>query len=82
MCWLAGIAAQEGHEACVKALLQHGADPSHSDRCGRNAFKVAAKSGHCGVVKLLEEYAYNMKYKVPSSEIKQLSVSQGKSAVI
>lgn len=38
------------------ALLEHGADPNHSDACGRNALKVAAKSGHRGVVRLLEEY--------------------------
>lgn len=52
----AGIAAQEGHELCVVALLEHGADPNHSDACGRNALRVAAKSGHRGVVRLLEEY--------------------------
>lgn len=51
-----GIAAQEGHELCVVALLEHGADPNHSDACGRNALRVAAKSGHRGVVRLLEEY--------------------------
>ncbi|KAL0280589.1 UNVERIFIED_CONTAM: hypothetical protein PYX00_001841 [Menopon gallinae] len=66
-----GIAAQEGHEACVRTLLHHGADPSHSDRCGRNAFRVAAKSGHGAVVKLLEEYAYNAKYKAASADPKQ-----------
>lgn len=41
---------------CVVALLEHGADPNHSDACGRNALRVAAKSGHRGVVRLLEEY--------------------------
>lgn len=51
-----GIAAQEGHEQCVVALLEHGADPNHSDACGRNALRVAAKSGHRGVVRLIEEY--------------------------
>lgn len=51
-----GIAAQEGHEQCVIALLEHGADPNHSDACGRNALRVAAKSGHRGVVRLIEEY--------------------------
>lgn len=38
------------------ALLEHGADPNHSDSCGRNALRVAAKSGHRGVVRLIEEY--------------------------
>lgn len=56
-----GIAAQEGHEECVKLLLAVGADPHHSDHCGRNALKVAAKSGHLGVVKLLEEAQANGK---------------------
>lgn len=52
-----GIAAQEGHEGCVRALLQHGADPNHSDRCGRNALRVAMKSGHENVIRLLEEFS-------------------------
>lgn len=56
-----GIAAQEGHEHCVRALLNHGADPSHSDHCGRNAIKVAAKSGHDTVVRLLEEHSANQR---------------------
>lgn len=56
-CNISGIAAQEGHELCVVALLEHGADPNHSDSCGRNALRVAAKSGHRGVVRLLEEYS-------------------------
>lgn len=62
-----GIAAQEGHEECVRALLDYGADPSHSDRCGRNAFRVAAKSGHDAVVKLLQEYSTNRKHCVKPS---------------
>lgn len=56
-----GIAAQEGHEHCVRALLNHGADPNHSDHCGRNAIKVAAKSGHDTVVRLLEEHSANQR---------------------
>lgn len=58
MC-LIGIAAQEGHEECVRLLLAVGADPNHSDHCGRNALRVAAKSGHQAVVKLLEEAQAN-----------------------
>lgn len=61
-----GIAAQEGHEHCVRALLNHGADPSHSDHCGRNAIKVAAKSGHDTVVRLLEEHAANQRSLKPT----------------
>lgn len=60
----AGIAAQEGHEACVRALLTHGADPNHSDRCGRNALRVAAKSGHDSVVRLLEEFSASQKQQL------------------
>jgi hypothetical protein len=60
----AGIAAQEGHEACVRALLIHGADPNHSDRCGRNALRVAAKSGHDSVVRLLEEFSASQKQQL------------------
>jgi ankyrin repeat protein len=59
-----GIAAQEGHEACVRALLTHGADPNHSDRCGRNALRVAAKSGHDSVVRLLEEFSASQKQQL------------------
>lgn len=59
--YFVGIAAQEGHEHCVRALLNHGADPNHSDHCGRNAIKVAAKSGHDTVVRLLEEHSANQR---------------------
>lgn len=45
----------------MRALLNHGADPNHSDHCGRNAIKVAAKSGHDTVVRLLEEYSANQR---------------------
>jgi hypothetical protein len=62
--YLTGIAAQEGHEACVRALLTHGADPNHSDRCGRNALRVAAKSGHDAVVRLLEEFSASQKQQL------------------
>ncbi|XP_049521085.1 ankyrin repeat domain-containing protein 50-like [Dermacentor silvarum] len=50
-----GIASQEGHEAVVRALLEHGADPSHADQCGRSPLRVATKAGHLNVVRLLEE---------------------------
>lgn len=63
--FLSGIAAQEGHEHCVRALLNHGADPNHSDHCGRNAIKVAAKSGHDTVVRLLEEHSASQRNMRP-----------------
>lgn len=72
-----GIAAQEGHELCVVALLEHGADPNHSDSCGRNALRVAAKSGHRGVVRLLEEY--NMRcHKIAHTSSSANSITSGK----
>jgi len=33
-----------------------GANPLVSDHCGRNAIKIAAKSGHDNIVKLLEQF--------------------------
>lgn len=33
-----------------------GANPLVSDHCGRNAIKIAAKSGHEHIVKLLEQF--------------------------
>lgn len=33
-----------------------GASPLVSDHCGRNAIKIAAKSGHDNIVKLLEQF--------------------------
>ena len=51
------IAAQEGHEDCVRVLMDYGADLSHSDKYGRSALKVAAKGGHENVVRIIEEQA-------------------------
>lgn len=51
-----GIASQEGNETCVRLLLMQGANPLVSDHCGRNAIKIAAKSGHDNIVKLLEQF--------------------------
>lgn len=51
-----GIASQEGNETCVRLLLMQGANPLVSDHCGRNAIKIAAKSGHENIVKLLEQF--------------------------
>ena len=49
------IAAQEGHVECVRVLLEWGANPTHSDRCGRTPMRVALKSGHASISRLLEE---------------------------
>lgn len=45
--------------------MNHGADFSHSDHCGRNAIKMAAKSGHDAVVRLLEEHSANQRILRP-----------------
>lgn len=74
-----GIAAQEGHEACVVALLEHGADPNHSDACGRNAIRVAAKSGHRSVVRLLEEYS-TRSHKAPHTSSSANSITSASTA--
>lgn len=51
-----GISAQEGHEHCVRHLLQYGANPYKSDHCGRTPIKLAAKSNRNNVLRVLEEY--------------------------
>jgi ankyrin repeat protein len=51
------IAAGEGHLQCVRTLLEWGANPVHSDRCGRTRIRVAMKSGQLSISKLLEEIA-------------------------
>lgn len=58
------------------ALLEHGADPNHSDACGRNALRVAAKSGHRGVVRLLEEYNIRS-HKVAHTSSSANSITSG-----
>lgn len=61
------------------ALLEHGADPNHSDACGRNALRVAAKSGHRGVVRLLEEYNARS-HKVAHTSSSANSITSGSTA--
>lgn len=77
VCTFLGIAAQEGHELCVVALLEHGADPNHSDSCGRNALRVAAKSGHTRVVRLLEDYSMRS-HKITHNSSSTNSITSGK----
>lgn len=62
---------------CVVALLEHGADPNHSDACGRNALRVAAKSGHTRVVRLLEEYSMRS-HKITHNSSSTNSITSGK----
>ncbi|XP_030371679.1 ankyrin repeat domain-containing protein 50 isoform X2 [Scaptodrosophila lebanonensis] len=54
-----GISAQEGHEKCVIALLQYGANPYKSDHCGRTPIKLAAKSSRTSILKIFENYTKN-----------------------
>lgn len=51
-----GISAQEGHEHCVRHLLQYGANPYKSDHCGRTPIKLAAKSNRNNVLRVLEQF--------------------------
>lgn len=51
-----GISAQEGHEHCVRHLLQYGANPYKSDHCGRTPIKLAAKSNRNNVLRVLEAF--------------------------
>lgn len=62
---------------CVVALLEHGADPNHSDACGRNALRVAAKSGHRGVVRLIEEHNVRS-HKVAHTSSSANSITSGR----
>ncbi|RVE45602.1 hypothetical protein evm_009715 [Chilo suppressalis] len=54
---LVSIAAQEGHEECVLWLLQHGADPTQADHCGRTPAMVAWRAGHAHICRVLERWA-------------------------
>ena len=48
-------AAEAGHEAIVRQLLEHRADPNTKDYCGESPMCYAAKGGFKGVVYLLLE---------------------------
>lgn len=39
----------------MKVLLEYGANPRKSDKSGRTPIKVALKSGHTAIFRLLEE---------------------------
>ena len=49
------LAAQEGHLAVVRLLLEAGADKDAADTDGDTALHIAAKEGHLEVVRLLLE---------------------------
>lgn len=46
-------AADRGHEACVRQLIKHGADPNRRDNRGWSATMHAAYRGHAGCLELL-----------------------------
>ena len=48
-------AAEMGHEAVVKLLLEKGADVESKDDVGQTPLSWAARGGHKAVVKLLLE---------------------------
>ena len=53
--WTAMVAAQCGHEAVTKLLLDHGADVAAAAKNGATALVLALASGHLAVAKLLVE---------------------------
>src|SRR4051812_24915522 len=60
-------AAENGHEATVKLLLEKGADIESKERFGKTPLPLAANRGHEAVVKLLLEKGaeINLKDKTP-----------------
>lgn len=53
------VKAVTGHEACVEALLQHGASVCLRDSKGRTAMHLAAACGHIGVLGSLLQAAHS-----------------------
>jgi ankyrin repeat protein len=49
------LAAHGGHEACVRALLQAGAEKETKNEAGKRAFDYARENGHASLVQLLAE---------------------------
>ena len=56
-------AAQNGHEAVVKLLLEKGADVESKSSNGRTPLSWAAENGHEAVVKLLLEKGADVESK-------------------
>ena len=56
-------AAEKGHEAVVKLLLEKGADVESKDKYGRTPLWRAAAHGHEAVVKLLLEKGADVESK-------------------
>ncbi len=48
-------AAQKGHEAVVRALIELGADVSKAENNGVTPLSVAAQEGHTAIVQILRD---------------------------
>ena len=57
------LAAENGHEAVVKLLVEKGADLESKDRDGQTPLSLAAMNGHEAVVKLLVEKGADLESK-------------------
>jgi ribosomal protein S18 acetylase RimI-like enzyme len=51
-----GLAAFEGHARLCELLLEHGADPTLTNRWGETALRVAQKQRHVEVAELLQKH--------------------------
>lgn len=59
VCVCVCVQAVTGHEACVEALLQHGASVCVRDSRGRSAMHLAAACGHIAVLGSLLQAAHS-----------------------
>jgi cytohesin len=49
------VAAHQGHEAAVRALIELGADVSKAENNGVTPLSVAAQEGHTAIVQILRD---------------------------
>jgi len=47
------MAANEGHEGCVRLLVEAGADKSIKDNGGKTALDIATRRGHTAIQAIL-----------------------------
>jgi ankyrin repeat protein len=57
------LAAENGHEAVIKLLLEKNADLESKDKNGQTPLLLAAENGHKAVIKLLLEKNADLEYK-------------------
>lgn len=65
--WLGG-AAYKGHEACVQALIQKGADIEEAGKHGDTPLHFAARQNEAGIAALLIQAGANVNAKNPKGE--------------